>query len=105
MTDMSQLAQYLLDYEYEIMSGTNVEPLEKPVAPMVLCAQAVKKQLEGTKILTATQEIRDAEIRQLKLAANLKQIELSEMQIREDLAEKKLSVLQQDQQVFNAPSG
>ncbi|XP_055613373.1 dynactin subunit 1 isoform X2 [Uranotaenia lowii] len=96
-TDMSQLAQYLLDHEYEIMSGTNAKvPEEKPVAPIILRAQAVKKQLEETKTLTATLENREAEIRQLKLAAKLKQNELSEMQIRKDLAEKKLSVLQVD---------
>ncbi|XP_053697406.1 dynactin subunit 1 isoform X4 [Sabethes cyaneus] len=95
-TDMSQLAQYLLDHEYEIMSGTNAKPEEKPVAPIILRAQAVKKQLEETKTLTATLENREAEIRQLKLAAKLKQNELSEMQIRKDIAEKKLSVLQQD---------
>ncbi|XP_058824296.1 dynactin subunit 1 isoform X4 [Topomyia yanbarensis] len=95
-TDMSQLAQYLLDHEYEIMSGATPKPEEKPVAPIILRAQAVKKQLEETKTLTATLENREAEIRQLKLAAKLKQNELSEMQIRKDLAEKKLSVLQQD---------
>ncbi|KFB39612.1 AGAP004194-PA-like protein [Anopheles sinensis] len=96
-TDMGQLAQYLLDHEYEIISATNAaKPEEKPVAPIILRAQAVKKQLEETKTLTATLENREAEIRQLKLAAKLKQNELSEMQIRKDLAEKKLSVLQQD---------
>ncbi|XP_055549928.1 dynactin subunit 1 isoform X2 [Wyeomyia smithii] len=101
-TDMSQLAQYLLDHEYEIMSGTNAKPEEKPVAPIILRAQAVKKQLEETKTLTATLENREAEIRQLKLAAKLKQSELSEMQIRKDLAEKKLSVLQQDHEINTA---
>uniref|UniRef100_A0A182J6P7 Dynactin subunit 1 n=1 Tax=Anopheles atroparvus TaxID=41427 RepID=A0A182J6P7_ANOAO len=96
-TDMGQLAQYLLDHEYEIISATNAaKPEEKPVAPIIVRAQAVKKQLEETKTLTATLENREAEIRQLKLAAKLKQNELSEMQIRKDLAEKKLSVLQQD---------
>ncbi|XP_053670945.1 dynactin subunit 1 [Anopheles nili] len=96
-TDMGQLAQYLLDHEYEIISATNAgKPKEKPAAPIILRAQAVKKQLEETKTLTATLENREAEIRQLKLAAKLKLNELSEMQIRKDLAEKKLSVLQQD---------
>lgn len=93
-TDMSQLAQYLLDNEYEIMSASNKE--EKTVAPIVQRAQFVKKQLEETKTLTATLENREAEIRQLKLSAKLKLNELSEMQIRKDLAEKKLSVLQHD---------
>lgn len=93
-TDLSQLAQYLLDNEYEIMAATNKG--EKPLAPIVQRAQFIKKQLEETKTLTATLENREAEIRQLKLAAKMKLNELSEMQIRKDLAEKKLSVLQHD---------
>jgi dynactin 1 len=92
-TDMSQLAQYLLDHEYEIMSVTQNTKIQQPI---VIRAQIVKKQLEETKTLTATLENKEAEIRQLKMNAKLKQSELSEMQIRKDLAEKKLSVLQQD---------
>uniref|UniRef100_U5EZ92 Dynactin subunit 1 n=1 Tax=Corethrella appendiculata TaxID=1370023 RepID=U5EZ92_9DIPT len=95
-TDMSQLAQYLLDHEYEIMSATNAVNVNNKPSPIIMRSQMVKKQLEETKTLTATLENREAEIRQLKLAAKLKQNELSEMQIRKDLAEKKLSVLQQD---------
>ncbi len=93
-TDMLQLAQYLLDHEYEIMSAT--AQAQKPQPPITMRAQIVKKQLEETKTLTATLENRDAEIRQLKMSMKMKQNELSEMQIRKDLAEKKLSVLQQD---------
>lgn len=93
--DLTQLAQYLLDNEYEIMSIANAKE-DKPTAPIVLRAQFIKKQLEETKTLTATLENREAEIKQLKLAAKMKQNELSEMQIRKDLAEKKLSVLQHD---------
>jgi dynactin 1 len=92
-TDMSQFAQYLLDNEYEIMSGVEKEKVQPPI---VVRAQIVKKHLEETKTLTATLENKEAEIRQLKMNAKLKQNELSEMQIRKDLAEKKLSVLQQD---------
>lgn len=93
-TDMLQLAQYLLDHEYEIMSAT--AQVQKLQPPITMRAQIVKKQLEETKTLTATLENRDAEIRQLKMNLKMKQNELSEMQIRKDLAEKKLSVLQQD---------
>lgn len=96
-TDTSLLAQFLLDNEYEIMSGQ--EKTEKKIAPIVLRAQFVKKQLEETKTLTANLENREAEIRQLKLASKMKQSELSEMQIRKDLAEKKLSVLQNDHEI------
>lgn len=92
-TDMSQLAQYLLDHEYEIMSVAQTDKIQQPI---VIRAQIVKKTLEETKTLTATLENKEAEIRQLKMNAKLKQSELSEMQIRKDLAEKKLSVLQQD---------
>lgn len=92
-TDMSQLAQYLLDNEYEIMS---VKPTEKTQLPITTRAQIVKKQLEETKTLTATLENKEAEIRQIKQNAKIKQGEMSEMQIRKDLAEKKLSVLQLD---------
>lgn len=92
-TDMSQLAQYLLDHEYEIMSGVEKEKVHPPIS---VRAHMVKKQLEETKTLTATLENKEAEIRQLKMNAKLKQSELSEMQIRKDLAEKKLSVLQVD---------
>ncbi|KAL7049117.1 hypothetical protein ACKWTF_003606 [Chironomus riparius] len=91
--DMSQLAQYLLDHEYEIMSAAQNE---KKQAPIAVRAHTVKKHLEETKTLTATLENRDAEIRQLKMSLKMKQNELSEMQIRKDLAEKKLSVLQLD---------
>lgn len=97
-TEMAQLAQYLLDNEYEIMSGAQTKAV-RPVAPIVQRAQCVKRQLEETKTLTANLENREAEIRQLKLASKLKQSELSEMQIRKDLAEKKLSVLQNDHEV------
>lgn len=93
-TDIAQLAQYLLDNEYEIMAASGKDA--KPVPPIMQRAQYVKKQLEETKTLTATLENREAEIRQLKLAAKMKLNELSEMQIRKDLAEKKVSVLQHD---------
>lgn len=97
--DITQLAQYLLDHEYEIMSG---KKQEKPIPPIFARATSVKKQLEETKTLTATLENREAEIRQLKLAAKIKQDDLSQMQIRKELAEKKLSVLQQELQVNTA---
>lgn len=97
-TEMAQLAQYLLDNEYEIVSNKS-NALEKPIQPIVQRAQFVKTQLEETKLLTANLENREAEIRQMKLATKMKQSELSEMQIRKDLAEKKLQVLQNDHEV------
>lgn len=95
-TDIAQLAQYLLDNEYEILSVTSAAKQEKPQPPITLRAQFVKKQMEETKALKATVENREADIRQLKVDLKLKVQELSEMQYRKDLAEKKVSVLQQD---------
>lgn len=95
-TDIAQLAQYLLDNEYEILSVTSAAKQEKPQPPIALRAQFVKKQMEETKALKATVENREADIRQLKVDLKLKVQELSEMQYRKDLAEKKVSVLQQD---------
>ncbi|XP_005183529.1 dynactin subunit 1 [Musca domestica] len=94
-SDLQSIAQYLLDKEYEIMSMAN-QKQEKPASPIILRAQTIKKQLEQKNVLAATLENREADIKQLKLAAKMKQNELSEMQIRKDLAEKKLSVLQAD---------
>ncbi|XP_061401594.1 dynactin subunit 1 [Musca vetustissima] len=94
-SDLQSIAQYLLDKEYEIMSMAN-QKQEKPTSPIILRAQMIKKQLEQKNVLAATLENREADIKQLKLAAKMKQNELSEMQIRKDLAEKKLSVLQAD---------
>lgn len=95
-TDIAQLAQYLLDNEYEILSVTSVAKQEKPQPPITLRAQFVKKQMEETKALKATVENREADIRQLKVDLKLKVQELSEMQYRKDLAEKKVSVIQQE---------
>lgn len=95
-TDIAQLAQYLLDNEYEILSVATAAKQAKVQPPISLRAQFVKKQMEETKALKATVENREADIRQLKIDAKIKQQELSEMQYRKDLAEKKLSVLQQE---------
>lgn len=95
-TDIAQLAQYLLDNEYEILSVSSAAKQEKPQPPISLRAQFVKKQMEETKALKATVENREADIRQLKVDLKLKVQELSEMQYRKDLAEKKVSVLQQE---------
>ncbi|XP_030372447.1 dynactin subunit 1 [Scaptodrosophila lebanonensis] len=94
-TDLQHIAQHLLDKEYEIISaaGAQQRPQNKDT-PIIQRAQLIKKQLEQKNVLAATLENREADIKQLKLAAKMKQNELSEMQIRKDLAEKKLSVLQ-----------
>lgn len=90
---LQQIAQHLLEKEYEILSTDN-QRQEKSLTPIILRAQLIKKQLEQKNVLAATLENREADIKQLKLAAKMKQNELSEMQIRKDLAEKKLTVMQ-----------
>ncbi|KAH8268775.1 hypothetical protein KR018_006139 [Drosophila ironensis] len=107
-SDLQHIAQHLLDKEYEIMSAANAAP-QAPVpggqartggsvqsTPITQRAQLIKKQLEQKNVLAATLENREADIKQLKVTAKMKQHELSEMQIRKDLAEKKLSVLQKE---------
>lgn len=95
-TDIAQLAQYLLDNEYEILSVASPAKKDTVQSPIAGRAQFVKKQMEETKALKAQLENREADIRQLKIDAKVKLQELSEMQCRKDLAEKKWSVLQQE---------
>lgn len=71
----------------------------QPTPPIVLRSQIIKKQLEETKMLTAKLENKEAEIRELKKAAKARQDELSEMQIRKDLAEKKLGTFNKDSEI------
>ncbi|KAM8707622.1 hypothetical protein ACLKA7_014710 [Drosophila subpalustris] len=95
--DLQHIAQHLLDKEYEIMSAAGAAPrVQNHNTPIIQRAQLIKKQLEQKNVLAATLENREADIKQLKLAAKMKLNELSEMQIRKDLAEKKLSVLQSE---------
>nr|XP_049703771.1 dynactin subunit 1 isoform X9 [Helicoverpa armigera]XP_049703772.1 dynactin subunit 1 isoform X10 [Helicoverpa armigera] len=88
--DVGKLASFAQDKEYDMMSLTNVQA-EKPVPPVVLRAQLVKKQLEETKSLTIKLENKEADIRELRKALKAKQEELSEMTIRRELGERKLS--------------
>ncbi|XP_045540963.1 dynactin subunit 1 isoform X6 [Papilio machaon] len=88
--DVNKLATFTQDNEYDMMSLTNVQQ-DKPTPPVVLRAQLVKKQLEETKTLTIKLENKEADIKELKKALKAKQEELSEMQIRRELGERKLS--------------
>ncbi|XP_013174399.1 PREDICTED: dynactin subunit 1 isoform X4 [Papilio xuthus] len=89
-SDVNKLAAFTQDNEYDMMSLTNVQQ-DKPTPPVVLRAQLVKKQLEETKTLTIKLENKEADIKELKKALKAKQEELSEMQIRRELGERKLS--------------
>ncbi|CAB3232227.1 unnamed protein product [Arctia plantaginis] len=94
-SDVTKLAIFTQDKEYDIMSLTNVQS-DKPTPPVVIRAQLVKKQLEETKSLTIKLENKEADIRELKKTLKAKQEELSEMQIRRELGEKKLSTTARD---------
>ncbi|KAI5632288.1 dynactin subunit 1 [Phthorimaea operculella] len=59
-------------------------------------AQLVKKQLEETKSLTIKLENKEADIKELRKALKAKQEELSEMQIRRELGERKLTSAARD---------
>ncbi|KAJ2941861.1 hypothetical protein O0L34_g10676 [Tuta absoluta] len=94
-SDVGKLAQFAQDKEYDMMSLTNVHH-ERPIAPVVLRAQLVKKQLEETKSLTIKLENKEADIKELRKALKAKQEELSEMQIRRELGERKLTSAARD---------
>ncbi|XP_026318477.1 dynactin subunit 1-like [Hyposmocoma kahamanoa] len=88
--DVTKLCTVAQDKEYDMMSLTNVHQ-DKPTPPVVLRAQLVKKQLEETKTLTIKLENKEADIKELRKALKAKQEELSEMQIRRELGERKLT--------------
>ncbi|KAM3956837.1 dynactin subunit 1 [Aphomia sociella] len=93
--DVTKLANFVQDKEYDMMSLTNVAT-DKPTPPVVLRAQLVKKQLEETKTLTIKLENKEADIKELRKAFKAKQEELSEMQIRRELGERKLTASARD---------
>ncbi|KAJ8931890.1 hypothetical protein NQ314_015159 [Rhamnusium bicolor] len=53
LTQVTQVAQFLQDNEYEISTANRNE--EKPVAPIQIRSDSVKKELEQTKTLTRSQ--------------------------------------------------
>ncbi|OWR48570.1 dynactin [Danaus plexippus plexippus] len=93
--DVDALATFVRDREYDLMSSTNGAD-DTPTPPIVLRAQLVKKQLEETKTLTIRLENKEADIKELKKALKAKQEELSEMQIRRELGERKLVAAARD---------
>ncbi|CAG9574255.1 unnamed protein product [Danaus chrysippus] len=93
--DVEALANFVRDREYDLMSSTNGAD-DTPTPPIVLRAQLVKKQLEETKTLTIRLENKEADIKELKKALKAKQEELSEMQIRRELGERKLVAAARD---------
>ncbi|XP_060809126.1 dynactin subunit 1 isoform X2 [Amyelois transitella] len=96
--DVGKLASFVTQKEYDMMSHTNVVQ-EKPTPPVVIRAQMVKKQLEETKTLTIKLENKEADVKELRKALKAKQEELSEMQIRRELGERKLSAAARDSEL------
>lgn len=71
----------------------------EPVTPILIRAQAAIKESEETKILARKLETRDSDIRESRIALREKQEELSEMMLRRDLAEKRLSHQQREHEL------
>ncbi|CAH1953815.1 unnamed protein product [Acanthoscelides obtectus] len=94
VSQISDVAKYLQDNEYEISMANKKE--EKPVPPINVRADTVKKELEQTKTLTSKLENKESDIKELRKVLKEKQEQLSEMTIRKELAEKKLGNVNKD---------
>nr|CAH7755039.1 unnamed protein product [Callosobruchus chinensis] len=69
---------------------------DKPLPPISVRADSVKKELEQTKTLTSKLENKESDIKELRKVLKEKQEQLSEMTIRKELAEKKLGNVNKD---------
>ena len=67
--------------------------------PIKVRAQAARKEVEETKILTRKLEARDTDIREARLTLREKQDELCEMILRKDVVEKKLATQQHEHEL------
>ncbi|RZC39748.1 dynactin subunit 1 [Asbolus verrucosus] len=94
VTQITQIAQFLQDNEYEITTANKNE--EKKTPPIQIRSESVKKELEQTKTLTSKLENKESDIKELRKALKEKQEQLSEMTIRKELAEKKLGNVNKD---------
>lgn len=94
LTQITQVAQFLHDNEYEITTANKNE--EKTVPPIQVRAKAVRQELEQTKTLTSKLENKESDIKELRKTIKEKQEQLSEMTIRKELAEKKLGNVNKD---------
>lgn len=73
----------------------------QPTPPINLRAKQVKSELEETKALRARLESREADIRELKMTLRTKQEEFGELQVRKDLAEKRLANTSREDKMAN----
>merc|ERR1712240_346095 len=72
----------------------------KPVAPVYIRAEDVKAEIRDASQLKYKLEAKDLDIKELKKILKTKQEEFSEMQIRKDLLEKKLSDSSKDSEMM-----
>lgn len=94
LTQITQIAQFLQDNEFEITTANKNE--DKPTPPIKVRAEVVRKELEQTKTLTSKLENKESDIKELRKTIKEKQEQLSEMTIRKELAEKKLGNVNKD---------
>ncbi|CAH0555290.1 unnamed protein product [Brassicogethes aeneus] len=94
LTQISQVAQFLQDNEYEISTANKNE--EKTIPPIQVRAESIKKELEQTKTLTSKLGNKESDIKELKKIVKEKQEQLTQMTIRKELAEKKLGNVNKD---------
>ncbi|KAL7291348.1 hypothetical protein TKK_0014946 [Trichogramma kaykai] len=100
----SNLSERMSECENELaMSSTSASQKKlsnaEETSPISIRAQAARKELEETKILTRKLEAKDSDIRESKLALREKQEELSEMILRKELAEKRLATQQHEHEL------
>nr|CAI5831013.1 unnamed protein product [Callosobruchus analis] len=94
VSQISEVAKYLQENEYEISMASKKD--DKPVPPISLRADTVRKELEQTMILTSKLEDKESDIKKLRKVLKEKQDQLSEMTIRKKLAEKKFGNVNKD---------
>lgn len=100
----ANLAQKMAECENELaITGQNMIQQKNDdnniISPIIIRSQIVKKESEETKILARKLETRDIDVREIKIALREKQEELSEMSLRKELAEKKLTTQQHENEI------
>ena len=99
----ANLAQKMAECENELAIAGQQKTAQagesEVIAPILVRAQAAIKESEETKILARKLETRDSDIRESRIALREKQEELSEMMLRRDLAEKRLTHQQREHEM------
>ncbi|KAI4502462.1 hypothetical protein M0802_002374 [Mischocyttarus mexicanus] len=98
----ANLAQRMTECENDLATTGSIshqQEANETVAPIFLMAQIARKEAEETKILSRKLEARDSDIREARITLREKQEELSEMILRKELAEKKLTTQQHEHEL------